>query len=127
MSETNAAFDGVYFALEGTAAVVWIVALLMLVAAKPGVAMLRGAVAVQLALCVALPAIWLVGFPVRNGIEGAGRVLFGAPASIVTGLLGVAWLSLAGRKAGQGAWRSAWPGVAAVGACVLGWAVFLFS
>lgn len=127
MSETNAAFDGVYLALEGAGALSWIVALLMLAAAKPSVPMLRGGVAVQLALCVALPAIWLVGFPVRNGIEGAGRVLFGAPASIVTGMLGVAWLALAGRKAGQGAWQSAWPGVAAVAACVLGWTVFLFS
>lgn len=116
---SNGAFDLPFLALQALMALVFVTALLAV--PRP----LLGLRVAHAAACAGLPLLWLVAWPVTSGIEGAGRFLIGAPASLFPGLLGLTWVAVAARRSDRPVWSTAWPSAAAVGACVAVWAVFL--
>ena len=120
-TSTNGAFDAWFYALQGLGALVFLVALAGVRRPVLGLRVLHGA------LCAGLPAVWLFGWPVTSGIEGAARFLIGAPATLLTGVLGLVWAAVAGRRSGQGGWAVAWPQLAALGLGVAAWGVFVAS
>ena len=81
----NSAFDARFFAIELIGAVLVVVFLLTLFAWRdlgplprwPGLVLLVAA----LALGPGMPIYWQVAYPSANGIEGAGRLIFGGPAT----------------------------------------------
>jgi hypothetical protein len=113
----------VFFVIQALGAVSWIAAFVVLAASNDLGRWFRPALWLQLVLCVAAPLVWNIGFPSDNGIEGAARILFGAPASLFNGLLGCVWAFIAGRKSGRGA-RTAGAFALALAACLAGWVVF---
>ncbi len=120
------AFEPVFFGLQALGALLWVGALIALAVVRPSPRWIFPALGLQFALCVLAPLVWLIGFPSQSGIDGAGRVLVGGPATLINGLLGAAFGLLAGRKT-SATWRPGVPFVAALGAAVAIWVVFLFS
>jgi hypothetical protein len=119
-TSSNGAFDLPFLVLQGLGALFFFFALFALRPQLPG---LRAGQALHAALCVALPALWLLAWPVTSGIEGAGRFLIGGPATLITGLLGLGWVALAARRVQQSPWPSA--GAVALGVAV--WGVFVVT
>ncbi len=115
-------FDLPFLVLQGLAALGFLVALLVV---RPGLPAIRAGQGLHALVCAGLPLVWLLVWPVSGGIEGAGRFLVGAPTSLFSGLLGLMWVAVAAKHAGQGAWSVAWPSAAVVGGNVAVWLVFL--
>lgn len=122
----GSAFDLAFLLLQGIGAALWVLGLAALAIRPATPRWIAAALGLQLTLSVLLPIGWQVGFPPQSGIDGAARVLVGAPTALGNGLLGVAFGLIGGRQT-VGAWRAGWPFLAAFGGSAAVWVAILFS
>jgi hypothetical protein len=122
----GSAFDAVFLFIQVLGVICWIAGFAILWLSDAAARWLRPALILQAVTCVAAPLVWNLGFPSQSGIEGAGRVLLGAPTSLGNGALGCTWALVACHKSRLG-WRAAWPFAIALAAAFAGWIVFLFA
>ncbi|MEO6602778.1 MAG: hypothetical protein ABIQ16_23040 [Polyangiaceae bacterium] len=119
----NSGFDDRFFAIEIAGAVLVVMFLLALFAWRsagplprwPAVVLLLAA----LALGPGMSIYWQAAYPIANGIEGAGRLILGAPATLANATL--AGLGAFALLDGRARWISLVPPVLVIGF----WLLFL--
>jgi hypothetical protein len=110
--------DAAFFAIECVGLLLWLFCFVML--ARPPERVWVVALVLATGLCVAVPVGWNLLFPASNGLEGAGRMLLGAPWSIGNGALGCVWAIVFARRTRRRV-VTMWPFAANLVAGVLLW------
>ncbi len=101
----SAAYDGIVLVLLGVLVVAWGFAALFPSLIPSGLLRARGPLAIASTLGVAIA--WNLGLPPSNGIEGAGRFLFGGAGSAILFVLSaVLWTRAAATEGTPTPWAA---------------------
>jgi hypothetical protein len=115
----NAAFNAPFVVFELIVLFAWIAALATLRWQRPCNWCRRASLALAIAEA-AWPFVYNKGFPPADGIEKLGRLVYGAPLSLVNALLSCTWATLSFRLR-TGRWTIPTPYVIAAVVGVIPW------
>jgi hypothetical protein len=100
-------FDGVFLAAEAFGILLWFASLPLLW--RPRRSFEAMALTIVVVLTGAMPVIWSLAFPPENGLDGAGRIVFGIPLTVANAILWSAWSAIFARRLGRSPWKELWP------------------